>query len=90
MYMYTHVCTHVLTYNACDVYTYAAAVFQLGNHQAPIVSITPISTSSSPSHGGGGGSSQGSEGDVLDVSGGQEDVRDISGGLSFQLATLDR
>jgi hypothetical protein len=61
------------------VFDCAAGIPQTDNHRAPIVSITPISTSSGGGSGVTGGHREG---------GG--DVQETSSGLSFQLATLDR
>ena len=59
----------------------SAGAGHLDNHRAPIVCITPISTTSAHHH-------------HLDVSGGshgnEREIHNVTSGLSFQLATLDR
>ena len=66
------------------VFDFAAGVSHIDNHRAPIVSITPITstgTSSSATASGGGGTGHREGGG---------NIQEGSSGLSFQLATLDR
>ena len=63
------------------VFDFAAGVSHIDNHRAPIVSITPITSTASATASGGGGTGHREGGG---------NIQEGSSGLSFQLATLDR
>ena len=77
-------CMYKHAFMNSTVFDFAAGVSHIDNHRAPIVSITPITstgTSSSATASGGGGTG---------LREGDSDIQEASSGVSFQLATLDR
>ena len=77
-------CMYMYAFMNSTVFDFAAGVSHIDNHRAPIVSITPITstgTSSSATASGDGGGTGLREGG--------SDIQEASSGLSFQLATLD-